>query len=162
MRHALEGFSGVERVAHLAQGEPEVAAGVQLQRLGLGVAQPLRHVVDGEAGVLQQPVRLQHPGGGEEVARRAQPEPQEPAFEGAPVDPRARRHLLHRLQLGGRAQHLFQGPTQLTRQRGEHPAELLPQPVRGGAAFLGDQHLAQPGGVVVVAREHHVVDAALA
>src|SRR5438552_13654029 len=38
VRHALEGFSRVERVAHLAQGEPEVAAGVQLQRLGLGVA----------------------------------------------------------------------------------------------------------------------------
>src|SRR3989449_7558942 len=38
----------------------------QLQSLGLRVAQPFRHVLDREARILQQAVRVQHPRRGEE------------------------------------------------------------------------------------------------
>ena len=43
---------------------------MQLERLGLGVAQTLGDVLDGEPRVPQQPVRVEDPGRGEEVAGR--------------------------------------------------------------------------------------------
>jgi len=43
---ALEGVFRAERHAHLTNGEPEVGAGMQLERLGLGVAQTLGDVLD--------------------------------------------------------------------------------------------------------------------
>src|SRR2546427_2012011 len=45
--------------AHFAGREPEVRARVQLQSLGLRVAQPFRHVLDRKARILQQAVRVQ-------------------------------------------------------------------------------------------------------
>src|SRR2546430_11305164 len=39
---------------HLAGSETEVGACVQLQRFRLRIAEPLRHVLDGKPGVLQQ------------------------------------------------------------------------------------------------------------
>src|SRR5438034_7251066 len=63
---ALERLAGLERETHFAGGKPEIRAGVQLQRFGLGVAQALGDVVDRETRILQQPVGIQDSSGREE------------------------------------------------------------------------------------------------
>src|SRR2546422_6984384 len=55
---ALERLAGFEGEPHLAGSESQIGAGVQLQRLGLGVAQALGDVVDRETRILQQPVGI--------------------------------------------------------------------------------------------------------
>ena len=98
----------------------------------------------------------------EEVARRRQAEPGEPALERAAVHAGARRHLLHRLQVGRGAQHLLHHPAQLARQGGEDGANLVQQLARRGARLLVGQQLAQPRGMVVHPGEHRAGDAGLA
>src|SRR2546426_9121262 len=113
---ALERLAGLEGEPHLPGGEAEVGAGVQLQRLGLGVAEALGDVFDGEARVLKQPVGVEDARRGEEVARRRQAEAREPALEGAAVHAGARGYLLDGLQVGGGAPPLPYQPTQTAPQ----------------------------------------------
>ena len=86
---------------------------MQLQGLGLRVAEPRRHVLDRETGILQQTLCVQHARRAQELPWRRQPHPREPALAGAPVDPRPRGDLTDRLDLAGRAQGFLEHPAQL-------------------------------------------------
>ena len=133
-----------------------------LQRLDLSVAQPGRHILDREAGVLQQAVREQHARGREKVARCGQADAREPALAGAPVHARAGGQPPDRLHFLGGAQRFLEHPPKLGGQGAQPIGELVEQPAGRGAGGLALQHLAQALGVIVVAHEDHVADAALA
>ena len=162
MDDAARSLLGREREPHFSGRETEIGAGVLLQGPGLGVSEPLRHVLDGEPRVLQQAVGVEHARRGEKVPRAGQAGAGEPTRARAAIDARPRRHLLDRLNLPGRAQRFLQHPTQLLGQRRERLGELTQHPARGRVHLLVRDHLAQPLGMVVEPAEYHVADAALA
>ena len=111
-----------------------------LQRLRLGVSEPFRDVLDREARVFEQAVRVQHSCGGEDFLRAGQAGAREPARAGSPVHMRPRGHLLNRLDGGGAAHGLLQHPPQLGRQRRERRRQLIEQPIRRRLhRFFGQQ-----------------------
>src|SRR5882762_11682676 len=95
-----------ERQAHFAGGKAEVLTRVLLQGFRLGVAEPFGDILDREARVLEQEVRIQYAGGGENVARAGQAGAREPTRARPPVHARPGGDLLNGLDGAGVAHRL--------------------------------------------------------